>query len=186
LREKYWAYKNIEIIQSSYEKYDTPQRFDLIFSACALHWVPKNIAIEQSCGLLADHGWLVGVWCMPRFEDCIYEIIKAVIHPVYAEFHIPQGTQEEIDLFELGMQSLVNQGGFTNFSKVLYHESHELDADSIVHLVWSYMDIDKLSSYGADNLFTKLKDAVFSLAKNSHQVKSVLPVSYAQKISKKI
>lgn len=106
---------------STYEDYTSDRHFDLIFSDCALHWVPKDIAIEQSCKLLAKGGWLVGAWNMPRFSDSVSDVIEDIIHPVYRDFDIPKGSPEQMAFFQAGSQALADSCVFTNCSTSIYH-----------------------------------------------------------------
>ena len=64
LRKKFKNYQNVELVKSTYESFVSKDKFDLIFSGCALHWVPKDIAISRSVGLLRSGGWSAPGICL--------------------------------------------------------------------------------------------------------------------------
>jgi protein-L-isoaspartate O-methyltransferase len=173
---------NINIIHSTYEDFNSEKIFDLIFSGCALHWVPKYIVTTKSAELLTTGGWLIGAWNMPEFSSSVYDAIEEVISPVYKDFDIPRGTQEQMDFFKLGSQSLADSGLYDNCSISVYRDERNLNSDTLVDLIWSYMEVDEIREYGVSNLRLELEMAINSLQQNNHMVKNIYPVSYAQKI----
>ncbi len=87
----------------TFEEFKSDKKFDLMFSGCALHWIPKAIVFTKSDDLLKSGGWLAGVRNMPRFETPIYNIIETVVLPLYPDFEIPRGTKEQIEYFDEGL-----------------------------------------------------------------------------------
>lgn len=182
LRNAYQHHKNVEVICSTYEAFTSKKRFDVIFSGCALHWVPKKIAIKRSSELLEPGGWLIGAWNMPQFAPEVYVMIAKVIHPIFPEFDIPRGTKEQIDFFQSGIVALAETRSFTNISSIIYNTDRELDPSELLSLIWSYMDLQKISDYGVSKLKLEVKEAIRDLDFSRHIVKNVYPVAYAQKI----
>ncbi len=67
LRDKCSDYSNVTIDVSSFEawKCNEDQKFDVIYSAQAFHWIEKDIKYQKCYDLLRDKGYLVLFWYKP-------------------------------------------------------------------------------------------------------------------------
>lgn len=119
---------------------------------------------------------------MPRFSSEIYNIFDELILSVNPDFDIPRGTNEQIDFFQQGMQTLKESGSFKNVSSNIYQADRSLSSDELISLIWSYMDIKKIEEYGVARLKLEIAKAIGGLANDFHIVQNVYPVGYAQKM----
>lgn len=62
LNRKFNNNKNIEIINSSFEDYQSRERFDIIFAASSFHWIQSMTKYKMLSNLLASEGLLV-IYC---------------------------------------------------------------------------------------------------------------------------
>ena len=173
--------KIVKTHQCTFEDFSSIHKYDLIFSGCALHWIPKEVVLEKSDSLLKSGGWLVGVWNMPKFEPVIYDIIQSIVLPLYPDFDIPRGTQEEIDFFDEGYDALIKQTWVKDHYKKIYYDKRSLSSDLLLKLIWSYMD---LAALGADNyksVYQQLNKNIQKLGIHSHTIENCYPLAMAQK-----
>lgn len=166
---------------STFEEFQTDQKYDLMFSGCALHWIPQETVLEKSEVLLKSGGWIVGVWNMPKFEPAIYEIIESLIHPLYPDFDIPRGTQEQIDFFDVGYEALINQDWVKDYQKKIYYENRSLNNELLLKLIWSYMDLSALGEGNVDSVYRQLDEEIQALGIETHIVENCYPFAMAQK-----
>jgi len=168
--------------QCTFEEYQTDQKYDLIFSGCALHWIPKETVLDKSEKLLNSDGWIVGVWNMPKFEPAIYELIERIIHPLYPDFDIPRGTQEQIDYFDVGYEALSNQKWVKYNQKKIYYQNRSLNNELLLKLIWSYMDLSALGAENVGLVYQQLDDEIQALGIEAHSVENCYPLAMAQKL----
>lgn len=172
---------SVKTHQSTFEEFQSKLTYDLIFSGCALHWIPKVIVLAKSEALLKSGGWLVAVWNMPRFESDIYKIIESVIHPLYPDFDIPRGTEEQIKFFDVGYEVLKSQDWVNNEQKNIYYDKRSLNNELLLKLIWSYMDISALGARNYESVYRRLDKEIQGLGHENHIVENCYPLAMAQK-----
>jgi protein-L-isoaspartate O-methyltransferase len=67
LKDKCSIYSNVSIDVISFEEWNNPnnQKYDMIYSAQAFHWLDKNIKYTKCHELLNDNGYLILFWYNP-------------------------------------------------------------------------------------------------------------------------
>lgn len=67
LKDKCADYPSVSVDVSSFEEWNNPnnQKYDMIYSAQAFHWIDKNIKYKKCYGLLKDKGHLILFWYSP-------------------------------------------------------------------------------------------------------------------------
>jgi len=165
----------------TFEEFKSDKKFDLIFSGCALHWIPKTIVLRKSDELLTSGGWLVGVWNMPRFETPIYDIIEKVILPLYPDFDIPRGTKEQIEFFDEGYKAMISQNWVKDSHKKIYYDKRSLSNEMVLKLIWSYMAVDVLGAGNVESVYQQLNEEIQLLSLKTHIVENCYPFAMAQK-----
>ncbi len=165
----------------TFEEFNSDKKFNLIFSGCALHWIPKAIVLNKSDELLKSGGWLAGVWNMPRFEPSIYNIIERVVLPLYPDFEIPRGTKEQIEYFDEGYDALISQDWVKESYKKIYYDKRNLNSEMVLKLIWSYMDLDALGTGNIESVYQQLAKKIQALGLETHTVENCYPFAMAQK-----
>ncbi len=165
----------------TFEEFKSDKTFDLIFSGCALHWIPKTIVLTKSNALLKSGGWLAGVWNMPKFEAPIYGIIEKVVLPLYPDFDIPRGTKEQIEYFNEGYDALISQDWVKDSYKKIYYDKRSLTNEMVLKLIWSYMALDELGAGNVESVYQQLAEEIKLLGLETHTVENCYPFAMAQK-----
>jgi len=74
------TYSRVKFVKARFEEWDSPpEKFDLVISAQALHWVPEEVRYEKSAYVLKPHGYLAAFWNMyPGMEGNIRQELDQV------------------------------------------------------------------------------------------------------------
>lgn len=78
------AYPRVRFVQARFEAWDAgEEKFDLVTSAQAFHWVPEEVRYEKTARVLKPGGWLAPFWNMyPGLEG----EIRRDLDQVYAQY----------------------------------------------------------------------------------------------------
>ena len=126
-REKFGAYRNFHIVNADFETFDFgARRFDLVFSAATIQWIPKRTAFPKVFGLLKSGGTLV--MFMTRTDEktpngALYDEIQQVYD---AHFYVDASYH-----CRMNYENAVNYG-FTNFRYRDWKENVVYTADEYV------------------------------------------------------
>lgn len=178
LRKKF---KNtaVSIYEQGFESFETDDHYDLIASACALHWIPKATAYRKITELLKPGGWLLAVWNQPRFTEEIDELIHSVFHSTLPDFSIPNCSQKERDFFEEGYNDFLARGFIDGYHHI-YTEPRTLSSQTLINLIWSYVSPIHLSEHTRSKLHNQLTKAVDNLANTEHELTNFFPLAMGQ------
>ncbi|MCI8602213.1 MAG: class I SAM-dependent methyltransferase [Oscillospiraceae bacterium] len=64
LREKYKDFPNVDVVGGYFEEFAAEERFDLIYSATAFHWIPAEVGYKKAYELLKPGGTMAVFWHM--------------------------------------------------------------------------------------------------------------------------
>lgn len=180
LQSQYHENDSVKIHHGTLEEFSSDKEYDVIFSASALHWIPKNIAYKKIKGLLKKGGYLVAVWNMPKFQDDIYSLIDKLIVPYDKELRIPKGTKKDFDFFEEGFKEFSSKRGFINCTQHLYENQRKIDNVTLANLVWSYVNLTAIGKNDR-KVFNTFLEGVKNLNKKFHIVHNFFPLAAGQK-----
>jgi len=145
-RRKFSEYTNLEVITEDFEKYVCPDNtYDLIYSACAFHWIPEEIGYPKVYSLLKRGGTFARFANCPQ-RDKYNEPLYDAIQQVYARY-MPN-TAPPQDYTHENCKKKANialKYGFTDISYKMYHQKRIFDADSYVahqHTHSNHADMD--------------------------------------------
>ncbi len=181
LRSQYHEDDGVEIHHVTFEEFTSNKKYDIVFSACALHWIPKDIAYKKTQSLLKKGGYLVAVWNMCRFQDDIYSLMDKIIKPYDKELDIPRGEKESFDWFEVGFKDFSCNRDFVNCTQHLYENQRKIDSSTLVNLVWSYVNLTAIGKHNEKKVFEKFLEGVQGLNKEFHTVHNFFHLAAGQK-----
>ena len=97
-----WLGSSAEVVESRFEEYETADRFDVIFSATAWHWVDPKVGYRKAWELLKPGGFLailLYVHAFPEgfdpFFEQMQEVYEAIREPGEERFPWPPPKPEE-------------------------------------------------------------------------------------------
>lgn len=142
-REKFKEYKNLKVVQSAFEEYECEDnKFDMLYSATAFHWIPDEIGYKKAFRIIKKGGRIALFWNKPYVnnkDDQLHQKIQSI----YKEF-LPQWSYKVTNNDDKSRySSLVNkleQFGFTNAEFKLYHNTREMTGVEYIELLNTYSD----------------------------------------------
>lgn len=162
-REKFAAYPNFRVVNSSFERFETDIRYDLIFAATAFHWIPADFAYPR-CGQLLNPGGVLAVfWNTPRISRenaALYGEIQAL----YRQY-MPDDAEEKQKLSESegyirrceGIDRDLERFGYSGPVFRLYQDRRTFCADDYVGLLHTYSDHMALPEPIREEFFGKIR-----------------------------
>lgn len=98
LNDKCANYPKITVDVSSFEEWNchNNQKYDMIYSAQAFHWIDKNIKYKKCHELLKDNGYLILFWYNPSNEKLpttkeIQEKIDGIVNNYVSDYFVDNG-----------------------------------------------------------------------------------------------
>jgi len=156
MRNKYGKYPNFNIVNDDFITYDFgSQRFDLIYSATTIQWIPEEIAFSKTFELLKPGGTLAMMMTRGDYKTPNEELYNR-IQQVYAEYFRP-----EVEYEHGGFRYTNAPGyGYTGFEKREYHGRREFTADEYVAFSGTHCDHIVIPEPYRSNFFNGLREAV--------------------------
>lgn len=133
-----------EVIESRFEDYETDERFDVVFSATAWHWVDPAVAYQKAWELLKPGGFLailIYVHAFPEGFDSFFEEMQgaydAIREPDEGRFKWPPPKPEERPD---GLEPIVESGLFDAAGSRRVVWEIEYTAEEFVELLGTFSD----------------------------------------------
>ncbi|MCL1845639.1 MAG: class I SAM-dependent methyltransferase [Defluviitaleaceae bacterium] len=183
-RRKFADYKNLEIIVADFEKYDCPEEtFDLVYAACAFHWIPEEIGYLKVFKLLKRGGAFARFanWQQrDKKNKSLYNAIQEIYSKYMPGTAKPDYTEDECRR----TAEIALNYGFADVSYKMYHRKRTYDAADYVSLQRTHgghadMPDDKWTLFSGE-----IKDAIRNNG-GKINVYDVMELQLAKKPSKK-
>lgn len=140
-KQKFSAFDNFSIINSDFLKADLPEKhFDLVFSATAFHWIPKDSGYAKIKSLLKSNGVLALFWNHPFVSNTNDETNLASM-AVYQKYRPNDKTPIQFD--ESKCQVMINElahYGFRDIQSRIYRRTRTLTSEEYIKLIKTYSD----------------------------------------------
>lgn len=155
MQEKFDRYKNFSIVNADFETYDFGnKRFDLVYSAAAIQWIPEKIAFPKTYELLKPGGTLAMFLTRSEYQSenpALYDRIQEV----YSEyFHLTQNYT-----CRMTYENAQNYG-FTSFERREYPGQRIFSADEYTAFSATHCDHIVLEEPYRTKFFDGLRKAV--------------------------
>lgn len=158
MRQKFGAYPNFSIVNDDFITHDFgAQRFDLIYSAAAIQWIPEEVAFSKTFALLKPGGTLAMMLTQGDYRtpnEALYQRIQKV----YDEFYRPEATYQEMHA-PFSYTNAVRYG-YVGFEKRTFHGRRVLTADEYAAYCGTHSDHLAIPEPYRSKLFSGLREAV--------------------------
>ncbi len=155
MRRKFSAYDNFRLVNDDFETHDFGmERFDLVYSAAAIQWIPEDIAFPKSYALLKNGGTLAMMRIHSDYKSPNEALYKE-IQKVYAAYFHP----EREYTCHLEYENATNYG-FADFRHREYYRTREYDADGYVSLIGTHCDHIVLQEPDRSRFFEGVRKAI--------------------------
>lgn len=181
LRERFSEQRHVAIHQVDFEDYRCTHQFDLVFSGCALHWVPKEVALSRIRNLLSVHGWLVGVWNQIGLAPELAEIVEAELRPSLPDFELPFYEPETHEkYFAEGVEDLCTSWGFHNCQMDVVKGIRNVDIATFMAFLQSYANVKDRSASEVKTLLGRVAEAIRTAGLDAIEIIDYFPIAMAQ------
>ena len=156
MRQKYGERPNFHIVNDDFITHDFGgQRFDLIYSAATIQWIPEAIAFTKTFELLKPGGTLAMMLTRGDYQtpnEALYEKIQGI----YAELFKPETSYTHGGF----RYENATAYGYTDFRKREFHGERRMDADTYVAFCGTHCDHIVIPEPTRSRFFGELRQAV--------------------------
>lgn len=160
---KFSDYQNFKIVHIPFEEYRTEDKYDLIYSATAFHWIRNDVGYPRCRELLREDGVLALFWNTPRISD-ENKVLKRKIQDLYREY-LNDGCDDIITEVWYknrceSFQYMMRLYGYRDLTSRIYFETRVMNADDYVGLLHTYSNHMALPDSPREIFFRKIHDAI--------------------------
>ncbi len=156
MRSKYGSRENFRIVNGDFVTYDFGnQRFDMIYSAATIQWIPEEIAFRKTFDLLKPGGVLAMFLTRGDYKTPNEELYNR-IQQVYSAYFKPD---MEYKHGAFGYSNAVNYG-YVDFEKREYHGKREFTTEEYLSFCGTHCDHIVLPEPNKSLFYKGLRDAV--------------------------
>ncbi|SEL44360.1 Methyltransferase domain-containing protein [Butyrivibrio sp. ob235] len=136
MKEKFGQYENFHIVNDDFITHDfTDEKYDLIYSAATIQWIPEQIAFSKTFDLLKPGGILAMMLTKSDYKTSNEELYSN-IQKVYDEYFKPE---TEYTHGSFRCENAVNYG-YANFEKREFYGQRVFTADEYVAFCGTHCD----------------------------------------------
>lgn len=158
MKTKYGERSNFNIINDDFITHDFGgQKFDMIYSAATIQWIPEKVAFSKTFELLKPGGTLAMMFTYSDYRTPNEELYEE-IQQVYSEYFKPE-TEYKQGGFKYTNAS---DYGYIDFEKREYYGKRELTADEYVAFCGTHCDHIVIPEPYKGKFFSGLRKAVLN------------------------
>lgn len=157
MKNKFGSYDNFQIINADFETYDFGKnKFDLVYSAATIQWIPEKIGFPKVYDILKSGGTFAMMMTATDYKST-NEALYFKIEEVYSQYFHP-----EIEYKGLVKYENVGNYGFIDVERRQYHKTREYNADEFV--LWTSIMASHLTLQEPykSKFFAGIRDAILS------------------------
>lgn len=156
MKQKFSNFPNFSIVNADFETCDLGHtRFDLVYSAATIQWIPEPIAFSKTYDLLKPGGTLAMFLTRAEYRSSNEPLYQA-IQKIYDEFFHPTRNYT----CHLAYENATDYG-FINFEKREYHGQRTFTADEYAAFSATHCDHIALEEPYRTKFFEGIRQAVF-------------------------
>ncbi len=163
-QKKFSEFSNFKIINSDFITAELPENnFDLIYSATAFHWIPKDRGYVKIKSLLKPDGAVALFWNHP-FVSNTSDVTNLASMSVYKKYRPDDKTPVEFDFSKCQKQiGELEQYGFKNVKSKIYKRTRKLSSEEYILLIKTYSDHNALPVKVKKAFERDMKNAIDSI-----------------------
>ena len=175
MKKKYSSYSNFHIVNADFETYDFGMnKFDLVFSAATIQWIPEEIAFPKIYNMLKPGG-ILAMFMTCSDEKSSNEELYQKINQVYSEhFHV-----ETKYTCKFNYENVVNYG-FTNYSYCDWKKTRVFNADEYVSYIGTHVEHITLKEPYKSRFYDGVRKAIMEQG-NKIIINDTIPLYLARK-----
>lgn len=153
--KKYGSYSNFSIVNDDFETYDFGiNKYDLVFSAATIQWIPEKIALTKIYNMLKPGG-ILAMFMTCSDEKSSNEELYEKINKAYAEhFHV-----ETKYTCKFNYENVVNYG-FVDYNYCDWKKARVFDADEYISYIGTHVEHITLQEPYKSRFYSAIRQAV--------------------------
>ncbi|BCN30757.1 class I SAM-dependent methyltransferase [Anaeromicropila herbilytica] len=156
-KNKFCTYDNFHLVNADFETYDFAQnRFDLVYSAATIQWIPEEIGFPKVYELLKEGGTFA-MMMTHTDERSSNEALYSKLQEVYDKYFITENKYS----CKLNYSNVVNYG-FIDFECREYHQIREFTADEYVSYIGTHCTHITLEEPYKSLFYNGIRDTILS------------------------
>lgn len=154
---KFKKYSNFHLVNDDFITYDFgDKKFDFIYSAATIQWIPEEVAFTKVHSLLKEGGTFA-MMLTHSDEKTANEALYEMIQEVYQNYFYP----EERYTRHLEYSNIKNYG-FTNYQVKEYHKKRQLNANQYISWISTHAEHITLKEPYKTQFYDGIRDAITS------------------------
>lgn len=165
-REKFASFKGFSVINDRFENVTFPDnKYDLVYSASAFHWIPEDIGYAKVYDMLKSGGAFARFANHPFRDKGNPELAEAVDR-LYAKYYYPFYGKEPQKLTEYTEEQAEERAnialkyGFTDIKHALFYRTRAFSAEEYVELLGTYSDHISIEEKVRTEFFAAIAEAI--------------------------
>lgn len=164
-REKFKDYPDFSAIAGRFEDIDFNDKYDLIYSASAFHWIDEEIGYKKVYALLNDGGVFARFANHP-YRDKENPALSAEIDQIYADYYYKYHKKTQQPLTEYSEQQahdramIAEKYGFRDIQYKLFYRTRTFSAQEYRMLLGTYSDHIAIEEPIRSEFFSKIEAAI--------------------------
>ena len=138
-REKFAGYKNLFLVTADFAVFDTPLRYDLIYSATAFHWIPSEISYMKALSLLRPGGTLAVFRNYPAAGEPGSSVDQK-IQAAYEAVRGPSGPRRSVLDRMRSSEIEMSAHGFRDVVSQMFYSQRKMTASDYIGVMRTYSD----------------------------------------------
>ena len=155
MKEKYKEYENFHIVNADFEKYPFEnEKFDLVYSAATIQWIPEHIAFQKCYDMLKDNGYLAMFSTRENYRvnnPALYDDISKV----YEKYFVSETPYTQRFHYENAVQY-----GFKCVETIAFYGEREFTADEHIQYIGTHADHITIKEEYKEKFFDGIHDAI--------------------------
>lgn len=178
LLDKCANYPNVSVDVTSFEEWISPnnQKYDMIYSAQAFHWINKNVKYKKCHELLKDNGYLILFWYNPSNDKSdktreIHEKVDVIVNKYVSDYFNDKGKPERLEHDGVYKEDerkieISSSGLFELKEKIDYTHEIKNNAEQYLKAMESVPAFASILDGLDDNIIESLDNEIRELIKN--------------------
>jgi ubiquinone/menaquinone biosynthesis C-methylase UbiE len=162
-REKFEKYRNLDVVQSSFEDYECEDnKFDMLYSATAFHWIPDEIGYKKAYRIIKNGGSIALFWnkpCVNKKDNPLHQKIQSIYKELLPEWSYKASDNEDEAKHKARINNL-EQYSFTDIEFKQYHNTRKKTGAEYIELLNTYSDHRALEKSIQLTLYNSIRAAI--------------------------
>lgn len=161
-REKFKEYPKFSVVTGKFEDFEPgDEKFDLIFSASAFHWIPEEIGYPKVFSMLKKGGVFARFANHPYNDKGRAELAEEIqkLYAVYMPGSSPSPEYHEDSARKRA--EIAKKYGFDEISYALFHRTRNFSAKEYTALLGTYSDHIAIEEKKRMEFFSKIEKVIY-------------------------